>query len=93
MRHDNVANAMRLLHLQLSACSCQSAAGLRCRVLAGKKSMVECQCRGDIVAVLPRLELSAVHVVVAHASSKSYAAQAARTAGLTAARAEQTKRT
>ena len=35
--------------------------------------MVECQRRGDIVAVLPRLELAAVDVVVAHASAKSYA--------------------
>ena len=52
------------------------------------------ECRaGDIVAVLPRLELAAVDVVVAHASAKSYAAEAAKTAGWTAARAEQTKRT
>ena len=55
--------------------------------------MVERQRRGDIVAVLPRLELAAVDFVVAHASAKSYAAQAAKTAGWTAARAEQTKRT
>ena len=55
--------------------------------------MVECQRRGDIVAVLPRLELAAVDVVVVHASAKSYAAKAAKTAGWTAARAEQTKRT
>ena len=47
----------------------------------------------DIVAVLLRLELAAVDVVVAHASVKSYAAEAAKTAGWTAARAEQTKRT
>ena len=40
-------------------------------------------------AVLPRLELAAVDVVVAHASAKMYAAQAAKTAGWTAARAEQ----
>ena len=45
------------------------------------------------MAVLPRLELAAVDVVVAHASAKSYAAEAAKTAGWTAARAEQTKRT
>ena len=44
-------------------------------------------------AVLPRLELAAVDVVVAHASAKMYAAQAAKTAGWPAARAEQTKRT
>ena len=39
--------------------------------MAGKKGMVECQRRGDTVAVLPRLELAAVDVVVAHASAKS----------------------
>ena len=44
------------------------------------------------VAVLLRLELAAVDVVVAHASAKSYAAEAAKTAGWTAARAERTKR-
>ena len=48
---------------------------------------------GDIVAVLPRLELGAVDVVVAHASAMSYAAEAAKTAGWTAARAERSKRT
>ena len=30
---------------------------------SGKKGMVECQRRGDIVAVLPRLELAAVDAV------------------------------
>ena len=89
MRHDNLATALRLV---VSACSCQSAAEPRNRALAGKKGMVECQRRGDIVAVLPRLELAAVDVVVAHASAKSYAAEAAKTSGWTAARAEQTKR-
>ena len=58
-----------------------------------KKSMVECQRWGDIVAVLPGLNFAAVDVMVAHASAKSYAAQAGQTAGWTAARAEQTKRT
>ena len=43
------------------------------------------------MAVLPRLVLAAVHVMVAHASEQSYAAQAAKIAGWTAARAEQTK--
>ena len=90
MRHNNLANALRLV---VSACSCHSAAEPRSRALAGKKGMVECQRRGDIVAILPRLELAVVDVVVAHASSTSYAAQAAKTAGWTAARAEQTKRT
>ena len=94
MRHDNLANALRLV---VSACSCQSSAEPRYRALAGKKGicMAECQRRGDTVAVLPRLELAAVDAVVAHAyaSAKPYAAQAAKTAGWTAARAERTKRT
>ena len=47
----------------------------------------------QVVAVLPRLELAAVDVVVAHASAKSYALEAAKTAGWTAARAERTKQT
>ena len=89
--------AQRTAYVQVivSACCCQSAAEPRYRALAGKKGMVECQRRGDIVAVLPRLELATVHVVVAHmhASAESYAAQAAKETGWTAARAEQTKRT
>ena len=56
--------------------------------------MVECQRRGDvdIVAVLPPLELARVdtYAVAAHASAKSYAVQAARTAVWTSARAKQT---
>ena len=88
--HDDLANDLRLV---VSGCGCQSAAEPRCGALAGKQGMVECQRRGDIVAVLPRHELAAVDVVVAHVSAKSYAAQAAKTAGWTAARAEQTKRT
>ena len=40
----------------------------------------------------PRLELAAVDVVVVHASAKSYAAQAAKAAGWTSARAKRTKR-
>ena len=55
--------------------------------------MVEWQRRGVIVAGLPRVELAAVDVVVSHAPAASYAAQAAKTAGWTAARAERTKRT
>ena len=89
MRHDNLAYALRLV---VPACSCHSAAEPRYRALAGKKGMVECQRRCAIVAVLPRFELAAVDVVVVHASTKSYAAQAAMTAGWTAARAEQSKR-
>ena len=54
---------------------------------------MECQRQGDIVAVLLRFELGPVDVVVAHASAKSYAAEAAKTTGWTAARAELTKRT
>ena len=90
MRHDNLATALRLV---VSACSCQSAAEPRYRALAGKKGMVECQRWGDIVAVLPRLELAAVDVVVAHACAQSHTAQAAKEIGWTAAMAEQTKRT
>ena len=46
-----------------------------------------------IVAVLRRLEFAAVDFVVAHAYATAYDAQAAKTAGWTAARAEQTKQT
>ena len=35
MRHDNLANALRLV---VSACSCQSAVEPRYRALAGKKA-------------------------------------------------------
>ena len=84
MRHDNLANALRLI---VSAGSCHSEAEPRYRALAGKKGMVECQRRGDIVVALPRLELAAVDAVVAHASAKSYAAQAAKETGWTAVRA------
>ena len=52
MRHDNLANALRLV---VSACSCQSAVEPRYQDLAVKKGMAECQGRGDIVVVLPRL--------------------------------------
>ena len=90
MRHDNLANASRLV---ISDCSCQLATEPRYRAVAGKKGMVECQRQGDIVAVLPRLELAAVDVVVSHASAESYFAEAAKTAGWTVARAERTKRT
>ena len=54
MRHNNLATAF-------------SAAEYRYRALAGKKGMVEYQRWGNIVAVLPRLELAAVDVMVAHA--------------------------
>ena len=91
---------LRLAHALYCPCAWSSlpaaatwAAGPRYRALAGKKGMVERQRRCDIVAVLPRLELAAVDVVVAHASAKSYAAEAAKTSGWTAARAERTKRT
>ena len=90
MTQMSLANALRLV---VSACGCQSAAEPRYRAMAGKKGMVECQRRGDIVAVLPRLELAAVDVVVAHESAKSYAVEAAKTPGWTAARAERTKLT
>ena len=92
MRHDAVADALRQV---VSVCSCESAAELCYGALDGHQpeGMVECQRRGSIVTVLPRLELGAMDVVVEHASAKSYAAQAAKEAGGTAARAEQTKRT
>ena len=64
MRHDNLANALRLV---VSACSCQSAAEPRYRALTGKKGMVECQRQGDIVAALLRLELAAVVAAVGYA--------------------------
>ena len=78
MRHDNLENALRLV---VSSCSCQSAAEPRYQVLAGKKGMIECKRRDDIVAVLPRLELAAMDVVVAHVSANLYAAEATNTAG------------
>ena len=92
MRHDNLANALRLV---ISACSCQLPAEPRYSALSGKKGMGDCQCWGDIVAVLPRRDRAAVDVVVAHAYAKSYAAQAAKESGWTTstARAERTKRT
>ena len=90
MRHDNLANDLRLV---VSACSCQSAAEPHYRALAGKKDMAECQRRGDIVVVLPWLALAAVAVVVAHLSAKTYAAQGAKDTGWTVVRAERTKRT
>ena len=52
MRHDNLSNALRLV---VFACTRQSAAEPRYRAVAGKKGMNECQRRGDIVAMLPRL--------------------------------------
>ena len=76
MRHDILANASRQV---VSTCTCQSAAEPSYQALAGMKGMVECQRRGDIEAVLPRLRLAAVDVVVAHASAKLYAAEAAMT--------------
>ena len=73
MHHDNLTNALRLV---VSACSCQSAVEPRYQALAGKNGIAECQRWGNIVAMLPLLELAAVDVVDAHASAKSYAAQA-----------------
>ena len=90
MRPDDLANALRMV---VSACSCCSAAGARHRALAGENGMVERQRHGSIVAVLPRREHTAVDAVFMHVSETSHAAQAARQAGLTAAGAEQTKRT
>ena len=71
MRHDNLANALRL---GVSACSCQSAAEPCYRAWLARRAWSNA---------------SAVVFVIAHAS----AAQAAKAAGWTAARAEGTKRT
>ena len=90
MGHANLENALRL---GVAGCRFQSAVERRNMAVARTKGMVECQRQGDVVTVLPRLELAAVDVVIAHASAKSYTAQAAKEAGWTAARAEQTKRT
>ena len=87
MPHDNLANALRLV---VSACSCQSAVEPCYRSMASNKGMVEA---GVMVAVLSPCVLAAVDVEVAHAFATTYAAQAARKAGWTAARAERTKRT
>ena len=78
MRHDNLANALRLV---FSACSCHSAVEPRHGVMAGKKGMVKFQRRGDIVAVLPLLELAAKDAVLAHAPAKSHAVQPAKAGG------------
>ena len=64
------------LRLDVSACSCQSAAVPRFRALAVKKGAVEYHLRGSFVTV--QLKLAAVDVVVAHASAKSYASKAAK---------------
>ena len=60
MRHENMANASRLL---VSVCSSQLEAEPRCRALAGEKGMVECQ-RVDDVEVLLGLEPAAIVVVI-----------------------------
>ena len=89
MCHDILANAMRLV---VSACRCKLATEPRYRALAGKKRRDKCQSRGGIMMVLQRLEVVEVHAVVAHASAKSYATQAAKEAGWTTARAERAMR-
>lgn len=90
MRHDNLARALRLV---TSAASLQSAMEPRYRALAGKGAgAVEKNRRGDIVVILPRLQMAAVDVVVTHAAADSYVSAAARTSGATAARAESRKR-
>ena len=89
MRHDTLAEALRLV---ISHASLQSALEPRYRAIAGGQGVVENNRRGDIVAVLPRLELAAVDVVVTHAPAASYVAAAARAAGATAAQAEAKKR-
>ena len=81
MRHDNLTNALCLADDRL------------CLLLPiGGGASLPGPGREDIAAVLPWLELAAVGVVVAHVSGNSCAAQAAKEAGWTAARAERTKR-
>ena len=50
IRHDNLAHSLRLV---VPAFICLSALETRFRIFAGENGMVECQRRGDIVAVLP----------------------------------------
>ena len=88
MRHDTLVEALRLV---ISHTSLQSALEPRYRTLAGG-ARVKNNRRGDIVVVMPRLEMAAVDVVVSHAPAPSYAAAAALGAGRTAARAEDRKR-
>ena len=88
MRHDNLAVALRLV---ISHASLQSALEPRYRTLDGGVK-VQNDRRGDIVVVMPRLQMTAVDVVVTHAPAASYAAAAAREAGATAVRAEGVKR-
>ena len=59
MRYDNLANA---LHLVVSACRRQLAPEARYWALGGQKGMVECQRRGDIVAVLRRVHLGCTRI-------------------------------
>ena len=73
MRHNNLANTLPLV---ISASSCQSGAEHRYRALDGKKARRDgIMARDGIVAA-----------VGAHASAQAYAAQAAKTAGWTAAK-------
>jgi len=58
MRHDNLANALRLV---VSAATNRWRSS-RYRVLASNNGIAECQGRGDIAAVLPQLQHLAVDV-------------------------------
>ena len=86
MRHDNLARALRLV---ASYAGLQSALEPLYRALA-RGAGVELNRRGDVVVVMPRLEMAAV--VVTHAPAASYVAAAARETGATAERAEDRKR-
>ena len=88
MRHDNLARALRLV---ASYAGLQSALEPLYRALA-RGAGVELNRRGDVVVVMPRLEMAAVDVVVTHAPAASYVAAAARETGATAERAEDRKR-
>ena len=89
LRHDIFVDALRLV---ISSASLQSAKEPRYRALAGRPRDVERNRRGDIVVVLPRLQMAAVDVVVTHACAATYVQRAAKETGATALRAEQRKR-
>lgn len=72
MRHASSAGK-RLVSgcLSLHLRACQSAVEHLYRSQTGEKDTLARQRRGDIVAVLPRLELAVLDIAVAHASATS----------------------
>ena len=75
MRHDTLAGTF-LMPTFVSAY--QLVAEPRFYGLSGQQGMLQCQCRCGIWALLARGALTAVELVVTHASAKSYDAQAAK---------------